>query len=195
MSSSRVLLKQQQQQLFSLLDWASTQLTRCASSSSSAAAATASKSIQYAKNRNSYKANLAELRKAWANEQEEKTLREETRAQALEAKRIAAQSQRASADAADKDARQQDLMARQQAAREVRAEEKEQRLRRQELRMDILDAARGARRQALLRESSNWIDAESLDARVQEALENVVPLWGEDGRTTGTVTAAAGGTK
>ena len=43
--------------------------------------------------------------------------------------------------------------------------------------MDILDAARTARREALLRESRHWIDADSLDSRVQEALDNVVPLW------------------
>lgn len=44
--------------------------------------------------------------------------------------------------------------------------------------MDILDAARAARREGLVRESRHWIDAESLDARVQEALDNAVPLWG-----------------
>lgn len=48
--------------------------------------------------------------------------------------------------------------------------------------MDILDAARAARQQTLLRESRQWIDAESLDARVQEALDNVVPLWTENAK-------------
>lgn len=55
---------------------------------------------------------------------------------------------------------------------------KEERLRRQELRMDILDAARAARREALLRDSTHWVAPEALEARVQEALDNPVPLWG-----------------
>ena len=59
----------------------------------------------------------------------------------------------------------------------LQQQSQQERLRRQELRMDILDAARAARRQALLKDSKHWIDAESLDARVQEALDNVVPLW------------------
>jgi hypothetical protein len=48
--------------------------------------------------------------------------------------------------------------------------------------MDILDAARAARQQTLLKDSRQWIDAESLDARIQEALDNVVPLWTEDSK-------------
>lgn len=64
----------------------------------------------------------------------------------------------------------------------LQAQEKQLRLQRQELRMDILDAARAARQQSLLKESRQWIDAESLDARVQEALDNVVPLWTENAK-------------
>lgn len=64
----------------------------------------------------------------------------------------------------------------------LQAEEKQRRLQRQELRMDILDAARAARQESLLKESRQWIDAESLDARVQEALDNTVPLWTENAK-------------
>jgi hypothetical protein len=225
--SGRHLQRCSSQQFMSLLDWASAHLPsksliigqqlRWAGTSAT------QKSIKYSKERKSYEANLAELRKAWAKQQEELAVRRAAQAEAKEAQRVAAKSQRAQDDAADKETRRLELLARQEAARELRvstflscrayhrllifllylpvvfisitkivfsktfssilqAQEKHQRLQRQELRMDILDAARAARQQTLLKESRQWIDAESLDARVQEALDNVVPLWTENAK-------------
>jgi hypothetical protein len=53
---------------------------------------------------------------------------------------------------------------------------KAERLKRAELRAEVLDVAREERRRQLLRQSTNWVTPQSLDARIQEALENPVPL-------------------
>jgi hypothetical protein len=108
----------------SLVDWASAHLSSNSLISGQqlrwAATSATQKSIKYTKDRKSYEANLAELRKAWAKEQEEMAVRREAQAEAKEAQRRAAKSQRARDDAADKVARKQELVARQQAARELR---------------------------------------------------------------------------
>ncbi len=78
------------------------------------------KSIKYSKERKSYEANLAELRKAWALEQEAISVRRAAQAEAKEAQRLAAKSQRAQDDAADKITRKQELLVRQEAARQLR---------------------------------------------------------------------------
>jgi hypothetical protein len=108
----------------SLLDWASAHLTSNSLSAGHqlrwSGTSAMQKSIKYSKERKSYEANLAELRKAWALEQEAISVRRAAQAEAKEAQRLAAKSQRAQDDAADKITRKQELLVRQEAARQLR---------------------------------------------------------------------------
>jgi hypothetical protein len=122
--SGRCVQRCSRQQFFSLLDWASAQITSNSLSAGQqlrwAGTSAAQKSIKYAKKRKSYESNLAELRKAWAKEQEDMEVRRASQAEAKEAQRRAAKSKRAQDDAADKITRKQELLGRQEAARELR---------------------------------------------------------------------------
>lgn len=61
----------------------------------------------------------------------------------------------------------------------LQLEAKAERLKREELRAEVLDVAREERRALLLRQSSNWVTPQTLDARIKEALDNPVPLHAE----------------
>lgn len=56
---------------------------------------------------------------------------------------------------------------------------KGERLKRAELRAEVLGVAREERRRQLLRQSCNWVTPQTLDQRIQEALDNPVPLHAE----------------
>lgn len=53
---------------------------------------------------------------------------------------------------------------------------KAERLKRAQLREEVLDVAREERRRLLLLQSCNWVTEQTLEQRVQEALDNPVPL-------------------
>lgn len=53
---------------------------------------------------------------------------------------------------------------------------KELRLRRQQLRTDILEAAKDVRKQKLMVASCDWVDPDTLDRRIEEALDTPEPL-------------------
>jgi hypothetical protein len=56
---------------------------------------------------------------------------------------------------------------------------KAERLKRAELRAEVLDVAREERRRRLLRLSCKWVTPQALDERIQEALDNPLPLHAE----------------
>lgn len=70
-------------------------------------------------------------------------------------------------------------------------EAKSARLKRNQLRADVLDVARQERVQWLMQQSKNWIAPEDLDRRIDEALDNPVPLF-VPGSVPDVSTAASG---
>jgi len=122
--SGRCVQRCSTQQFLSLLDWASAHMSSNTFSAGQqlrwAGTSATQKSIKYAKERKSYESNLAELRKAWAKEQEDMEVRRAAQVEAKEAQRRAAKSKKAQDDAADKITRKQELLARQEAARALR---------------------------------------------------------------------------
>lgn len=56
---------------------------------------------------------------------------------------------------------------------------KADRLKRAELRAEVLGVAREERRRSLVRQSANWVTPQTLEARIQEALNNPVALHAE----------------
>ena len=62
------------------------------------------------------------------------------------------------------------------APRVAQAAAKAQRLKREELRLEVMDVAREERRRLLLRQSCSWVTEQTLDQRIEEALDNPVPL-------------------
>jgi hypothetical protein len=134
-------------------------------------------SLQFAKDRKKYDAELSKLRKQWAKDVADKAAEAAEQAAAATQRREAAKAARERQDAAGRETRRQELLAQQAASRRVRAAEKEERLRRQGLRDDILAAAREERKAALLRASASWVAPEDLERRIQEALDNPTPLW------------------
>lgn len=56
---------------------------------------------------------------------------------------------------------------------------KAERLKRAELRADVLEVALQQRRLGLVRQSTRWVTEQTLEQRIQEALDNPVPLHAE----------------
>jgi hypothetical protein len=56
---------------------------------------------------------------------------------------------------------------------------KAERMKRAELRAEVLEVGREERRRQLERASAHWVTAQTLEARIQEALDNPVPLHAE----------------
>lgn len=54
---------------------------------------------------------------------------------------------------------------------------KSERLQRQQLREEVLDVAKEERRAWLLQQSRSWITADTLEQRIEEAIDNPVPLY------------------
>ncbi|KAL4435418.1 hypothetical protein ABPG77_006180 [Micractinium sp. CCAP 211/92] len=135
--------------------------------------------VAFSKQRKGFQSSLSELRKQWAKERQEK---EEAQAAAELAERTAreaAKAQRAQQDIAAKAARLADYQEQQAREKEARLAAKAERLKRAELRADILEVARQQRRLGLVRQSAHWVTEQTLDQRIEQALDNPLPLHAE----------------
>lgn len=137
----------------------------------------AARSLRFAKDRKAHDNSMKELRKQWAEERRVAEEEAATQAAAERAAIEAARTRKRQQQQADKTAK---LRAREERLKEekvLRVAAKAARLQRQQLREEVQDVAREQRRAWLLGQSKGWVTAESLDSRIEEALENPSPLF------------------
>lgn len=141
-----------------------------------ASAAARAKATRFAKERKTFEETLAEMRKQWAKDVRESAARKQLKQQAVRSKQDTGKKAVASRSAADRGQRVAAQEAMEATRREMQAVGKVQRLQRQQLREEVLDVAREERRGKLLATSRMWATAETLDARIEEALDHPAPL-------------------
>ncbi|KAL6770171.1 MRPS26 [Auxenochlorella protothecoides x Auxenochlorella symbiontica] len=151
----------------------------CAASTAAAGEASSSgrsPNLEFARSRASHAKELSELRKAWAADLAVQQAKKQAARDAERAAREARQARRSGVDVADKQARESAAQQALAAAKAAKIEEKKVRAHRQLLREDIIKFAREERAAGLLEASRNWIAPETLEARIDYALEHPVPL-------------------
>lgn len=126
----------------------------------------------YNKQRASYKQEVSELRKAWATQRAEQVARRAAAEERDRKKRESAKTARAEEDVAEKEKVKFDLVQKQDEERELRAQAKAERLTRHFRRLAVQQAAIRQQREKLLQQSRNWITTETLDQRIEEAINN-----------------------
>lgn len=180
MSGTLLRLRQGQgrcQQLLSLIQWHEQAMV--GAQQQMRGLADQAGAVAFSKQRKGFESSLSELRKQWAKERQEK---EEARAAAERAERAAretAKAQRAQQDIAAKAARLEEYKAQQAREQEARLAAKAERLKRAELRADVQQVARQSRRLGLVKQSALWVTEQTLEQRIQQALDNPVPLHAE----------------
>ncbi|KAI3425223.1 hypothetical protein D9Q98_008991 [Chlorella vulgaris] len=178
MSAALHRLRQGRCQLLSLVQWHQAQACGAQQLQQRDFAAQAP-DVQFARERKGFENELSKLRKQWAD----KRLAEEAVATAAAAKAKAAieakRARRMQQDIATKERRKEAYQIAQAAELELRTAAKAERLKRAELRAEVLDVAREERRRRLLRLSCKWVTPQALDERIQEALDNPLPLHAE----------------
>lgn len=167
-----------QQQLLSLLQWHQ-QAQAAGGAQQARGMADQAAAVAFAKQRKGFESSLAELRKQWAQEREEQEAARAAQDKEERAVREVAKAQRAQRDLEETATRLEAYQVQQAQDRLTRISAKSDRLKRAELRADILEVAREQRRTGLVRQSVHWVTEATLEQRIQEALDNPVPLHAE----------------